>query len=311
MISGLLRTFIIIFFTLCSMMLIITVSQGQTVVTGHYQPLFASGLKSGILPTRPGFIYQNATLFYHTSSFRDNNGNEVRGVDELNIWANRNGLLWMTGKNIFGADYGAALAIPISNLAPNPVVVDGETLSTGVGLGDIAVAPMVLGWHWADYHLQTGYTLFLPVGRFNLGASDNTGKGFWTHMLHLGGTWMPAGPRPWHASLMTRLELHSNQKDRDLRPGSTLTLEMGLGKKITDTIDIGLIGHMWRQITDTTGQDAVGNLKYSSFGIGGEIQYVIAKRFPAKLRLGTDFEARNVSQGPFLIVEFSFPLYKN
>ena len=66
---------------------------------------------------------------------------------------------------------------------------------------------------------------------------------------------------------------------------------------------------MWRQISDTTGQDALGNLKYSSYGIGREIQYVIAKKIPAKLRLGNYFEARNVSQGPFLIIEFNFPLY--
>lgn len=285
------------------------ISHGQTIVTGHYVPLFASGLKSGILPTHPGFIYQNGTLFYHTSTFKDNNGNKVKGVDEVNIWANRNGLLWITGKKIFRADYGNAIAIPITNLAPNPVVIQGETLSTGFGIGDIAVAPVVMGWHWTNYHVQTGYTLFIPTGKFKLNATDNTGKGFWTNMFHLAGTWMPAGPRPWHASLMTRLEIHSNQKDRDLRPGSTLTLEAGLGKKITDTIDAGIIGHSWSQITDTTGSDAEGNFKYRSFGIGGEIQYIIAKKFPSKLRFGTDFAARNVSQGQFLVIEFNIPIY--
>lgn len=283
-------------------------ASAQTVATGHYVPLAASGLKSGILPTRPGLIYQNSTLFYHTSSFRDDDGNEIGGADEVNVWANRNGLLWMTGLKVLGADYGAALAVPIANLAPNPVVVEGETLSTGIGIGDISLGPLRLGWHWPDLHVQSGYSIFVPTGRFKLNASDNTGKGFWTHMLHTGVTWMPKGERPWHVSLMTRYEMHSNQKDRDLVPGHTLTLDMGLGKKITDTMDLGLVGYFYRQMTATTGSDAINPLKYRSYGIGAEIQYVIAKKFPAKVRLGHDFEARNLSQGLFAILEFNFPL---
>jgi hypothetical protein len=154
-----------------------TAVQAQTVVTGHYQPLFASGLKSGILPTRPGLIYQNSTLFYHTTSFRDDNGNEVGGVDELNIWANRNTLLWVSGQKILGADYAAAVAVPVANLAPNPVVVGGQTLETGVGFTDIAALPVLLGWHWTDFHVQSGYTVFLPVGKFTWGPATTRAKG--------------------------------------------------------------------------------------------------------------------------------------
>jgi hypothetical protein len=93
-----------------------------------------------------------------------------------------------------------------------------------------------------------------------------------------------------------------------VRPGDTLTLEFGLGKKISDTIDVGVVAHTYRQVTGTTGRDAVNPLKYRSNGIGAEIQYLIADKFPAKARAGYDFEARNLSQGPWVVLEFNFPL---
>jgi hypothetical protein len=189
--------------------------------------------------------------------------------------------LVLTNVRIYTVNEARPWAQAVANLAPHPVVVAGATYDTGFGIGDIAVSPAILGWHWRDFHVQGGYYAFLPTGKFNLGASDNVGKGFWTHMFALGWTWMPAEDRPWHASLMTRYEVHSNQKDRDVTPGDTLTLELGLGKKVSDTIEAGVVGHIYRQVTGTTDCDAVNPLKYRSNGIGAEIQYLIANRLLA------------------------------
>ena len=127
-------------------------------------------------------------------------------------------------------------------------------------------------------------------------------------MPYAGVTWMPPGTRPWHVSLMTRYEMHSNQEGRDVTPGHTLTLEFGLGKKVSDTVDVGLIAHSYRQVTDTTGRDAIDPQRYGSYGAGLEVQFPIAGRFPTKTRIGFDFAAENLSQGPWLMLEFNFPL---
>ena len=283
-------------------------ARAQTVLTGHYQPLFASGLNSGILPTRTGPIYQNSTLFYNSTTLRDRNGGDVTSFDEINIWANRNTLLWITKAKVLGADYAAGIALPFANLAPNAVVVDNEELTTDPGLTDVPLVPIALGWHWTDWHLKAGYTLFLPVGRFELGGSNNTGKGFWTHMFDVAFTWRLPVERPWSVSLMTRYEIHSNQDGRDVRPGDTLTLEWGVGKQVGKRTTVGVVGHQWRQVTDTTGADATDPQRFRSNGLGLEVGYPLSKRFFAKARVGHDFGARNVSEGPFVILEFNFPL---
>ncbi len=280
----------------------------QEVVTGHYQPLFGSGLKSGVMTTREGFVYQNGSMFYHTSDFRDADGNKTGGQKEINVWGMRNALVWLPGWQLFSADYATALIVPLANLDPNPVFIEGQPREAGVGIGDLAFAPLMLGWHGTAWHAQFGYIFFAPTGRFELGASDNVGKGFRTHMPYLGVTWMPPGDRPWHVSLMTRYEIHSRQDGRDLTPGDALTLEFGVGRKISETVELGLVAHRYRQVSDATGSDAGNAGRYGSYGIGAEVQFPLLGRFPSKARLGRDFDARNLSQGPWLMLEFNFPL---
>lgn len=278
------------------------------VVTGHYQPLFGAGLKSGVMTTREGFIYQNGSLFYNTRDFRDGDGNQIGQNTELNVWAMRNALVWIPGVKLAGADYGTAIIVPLSNLDPNPIFVDGQPRDAGIGIGDIAISPIMLGWHWTQMHAQLGYLLFTPSGRFSEGAADNTGKGFWTHMPYFGLTWMPPGDHSWHVSLMTRYEMHSRQEGLDLRPGDTLTLEFGVGKKVTDSLELGVIAHRYMQVTGASGADVTSDQRYSSFGAGIEAGYPIAGKVPTKLRVGTDFGAKNISQGLWVMLEFNFLL---
>lgn len=283
-------------------------ASAQTLVTGHYQALVAGGLKSGVLLPRPGVVVQNGWWFYNARTFTDNDGDVIPTDAELNIIATRVVGLWQTGVKILGADYAAALALPFANLAPNPVFVLGQPLKTGgLGVGDIAFNPLRLGWHWTAFHAQFDYTLFLPVGRFEQGASDNVGKGFWTHMLTAAGTWMPPADNPWHVSLQTRYEMHSTVRDSDLRPGTTLTLEFGAGKRLSPKVDLGLVAFYWGQITDASGEDATPPLlKYRIAGIGAELQWRISRLFLLKFRPAFDVASVNASEGPAFLVEFSY-----
>lgn len=282
-------------------------ADAQEVVTGHYQPLFAGGLNSGTLPPGPLLVLQNSSMYYAATTFRDGNGNKIKGIDELNIFANRTGALWVTPWKILGANFAVAGGVSVANLAPNPVVIQGETLQTGVGFGDISVAPILLGWQWANLYLRFMDTVFIPSGRFRLGASDNTGKGFWTNMFSLGATYLFPGSRPWHASVTGRYEIHSNQKGRDLRPGDTLTLEFGFGKKLTDKLDMGPVAFIWHQVTNASGADAQDTVKYRLFGAGLEVDYKFRKWFGVKARGAWEFGAENSSEGGVFILELNFP----
>jgi hypothetical protein len=145
------------------------------------------------------------------------------------------------------------------------------------------------------------------VGCHERGAFDNTGKGFWSHTLKLGGTDMSHENRPWNVSLTTRYEIHSKQGGRDPTPWQTLTLELGLGRKVSERDRLGVVGHHWRQTTDVSGAAATDIGRYRLPGLAAEIQFPLWRSISGKTRVGSDFGARFVSQGPFAILELNSP----
>ena len=152
-------------------------SFSQTLITGHYQPGFSGGLKSGILPQGEATILLNDWLTYFSNKFVDDSPSTQSDLNgELNIIATRFALVRMTGETIFGANYGFNVSLPMSNLAPNPVLIEGVTLTKAEGIGDIAISPIILAWKKDNgIHIMSSYTAFLPTGRFTNGASNNIG----------------------------------------------------------------------------------------------------------------------------------------
>jgi hypothetical protein len=56
----------------------------------------------------------------------------------------------------------------------------------------MAVNPVQLGWHTPRADYLAGYTVFIPVGEWELGGDDNTGLGMWSTLP--GGTTLRLTP---------------------------------------------------------------------------------------------------------------------
>ena len=184
----------------------------------------------------PGFYLDNATYYYHADTFRDENGDRLPFNVELNVIANRTSALWVSAWTLLHATYGAGIAFPVSNFAPNPISIEGESADGSLGLGDIAVQPFIFGWHFRQFHYLASFTLFTPTGRFKQGATNNTGKGFWTNMLSAGATWVSPDSAPWSISAIGRYEIPTKQEGADIYPGQTATDRMGFGKAGSRTL---------------------------------------------------------------------------
>jgi hypothetical protein len=288
--------------TLCA----ISCAQAQAVITGHYVPGIAGGLNSGMLAP-PGFYLDNATYYYHADTFRDENGDRLPFNVELNVIANRTSALWVSAWTLLHATYGAGIAFPVSNFAPNPISIEGESADGSLGLGDIAVQPFIFGWHFRQFHYLASFTLFTPTGRFKQGATNNTGKGFWTNMLSAGATWVSPDSAPWSISAIGRYEIPTKQEGADIYPGQTATIEWGLGKRLTNAFQLGTIGYFWRQTTLASGSDAPPG-RYEAVALGAECQYNFSRNLIGKLRAFDEFAAWDTSEGPGAVLSFTYVL---
>ena len=268
-------------------------AQPVEIVAAHY-PAGAEGIKAGSLPP-PGVYFKDYNFFYTADRFKD------LGVDfSIFAYLNAPRVIWMTPVNILGANYGMDVIVPFGYM--DYKLPSGRGYYTG--LGDIQVEPLLLGWHFKLFDLSCGYAFWAPTGDFSRDRPDLLAKGFWSHMLTLGGTWYPDEAKTWAASVLGRYEFCHEQQQTDVDPGQVLTLEWGLSKSLRKTIDVGVIGYYQQQTTGDTGNNVSGMLD-RKVGIGPEITAFCPKLgVNTSLRYAYEFAGRDRPEGQLITLTF-------
>ncbi len=98
------------------------------------------------------------------------------------------------------AYYGFTVLIAGANKRLQATEIDANP---GAGITDSVVTPLSLGWHKKRADATAYYTLYLPTGRYEDGATNNTGLGMWGQELGFGTTVYLTEDRKVHAATMT------------------------------------------------------------------------------------------------------------
>ena len=140
---------------------------------GHYVP-GVEGIQAASVPP-PGFYYLGYAVNYNANSFRaPGSSTDLPGHNSATVSALTNRFVWMTGHKVLGADYGVEAIVPLvrTSLTINAAgIADSRT-----GVGDVYVAPLVLGWHGAQWDAVAVAGMWLDTGSTDHPAS--AGKGF-------------------------------------------------------------------------------------------------------------------------------------
>jgi hypothetical protein len=221
--------------------------------SGHY-PSGSEGIKAASLPP-PGFYLRDYNMFYYADRF-PGGPPDFRALAYIN--APR--AIYMTDFNILGANYGLDLLIPFYYGDVRFNTPAGRVSDSTWAMGDLQFAPLLLGWHFDQFDIGAGYAFWAPTGdydRHGTRPSRLLAKGFWSHMLTAGATWYPDQAKTWSVSALNRYEIHMEGRRTDpgtgqefkFTPGDTYTLEMGIAKGLTKTIEVGLAGYYQQQVT--------------------------------------------------------------
>ena len=124
---------------------------------GGAYPNGAEDFMVGALPP-PGTYFKNYLLYYSASQFKDNNGNDLIPDFDLKVAANVLRFIHVTDYKILGANWAVHAFIP---LAYQDVTLGGRN-DDRFGLGDIIVDPIILGWHFPNFHVTTGLDIYIP-----------------------------------------------------------------------------------------------------------------------------------------------------
>lgn len=287
------------------------------------------GVKSGTQPA-PGVYLSNIYYRYEADSIRDGEGHPLNvdrsGNASQTINAAMPLVYWVTPKKILGANVAMMAVVPIAKGAIEAPGL-GFSEQASVGLSDLYVQPLQLGWHFKQADAVAGVGLFVPTGRYSAGASDNLGKGMWSYEASAGGTLYLDKRRSFSLATTAYYETHSRKDGevrvenvtlKDARVGDILTLEGGIGKSfLHGAASIGAAYYaQWKVTSDELGLSgqAPGGppAHHQVWGVGPEVTIPIATRSRllslVNVRYLFEQGARLKTQGNTLLITNTIPL---
>ena len=275
----------------------------QAQVRGVY-PLGMSATNSGVTP-ESGFTYANLFLFYARDTLRGTNG-EIVATGEQSLMMDMNNFIWVSKKKIKilgGAKFSLSATLPIANNSLTDSVLG--TLGGGGGFADSYYQPLILGWQKKRADIRAIYGFLAPTGRFNAGASNNLGSGYWTHVLAAGETFYLTQNRMTAISAFEMYEFHTTQQGTNIHPGQTLNLDYSLTQAFPLPaglrLQMGVVGYGQWQITDKTGPNitpaqATSHYVVNAFGFASNLM-LPARKVSLGVKYFKEFANRSTYQG--------------
>jgi hypothetical protein len=261
--------------------LLVHAESGRAQIRGLYAPGM-NATNSGVLP-ETGLTYLAFVQPYSFDELKAPDGEKLPVNLTTSVFVAQNLFLWVSDHTILGGTYAAFADLPIANTSLT--LVRFGALQAGSGLGDSYYSPFTLGWQRSRADIQAGYGFIAPTGRFHQGASDNTGSGYWGHILSTGQTVYLTGNKATAVSAYEVYEFHGTQKDTEVHPGQTFDIDYSITQMLPLTHDkhtllqVGLVGYGQYQTTDTTRPLLnVRDTRYKVNALGGTAGVVLPER---------------------------------
>jgi hypothetical protein len=277
-------------------------------------------------PGTSGFFAIDYNLFFNSNKFIDRNGNAVNSLDfgqgygpfplDVDVSGYINTLYFAYSSkelSFLGNARYMALFAPLYATADFRATLgnlpnDDLTSSGGVsGFGDLTFAPLLLSWAGANekYDITAGYMFAAPTGRYETGADDNIGLGYWSHMLQLYNYYYPSPQKATAIFVGNTYEIHSKYKDVDVKPGSRYTLEYGVSQYLSERLEVTVQGGNVWQVGKDSGKDMYWDAsvkdKYSTIGAGLGF-WPVSQVFYTHFKWYTNYGVRqNLKQNSFVL----------
>ena len=217
---------------------------------------------------------------YNTDTVKNADGDKVAIDADITSGVFGGGISVVKTKKLLGANYGFEVLLPV--WANNRIQGTEIDANPGAGLTDSALVPVSLGWHFKRADAVANYTIYVPTGRYEDGADDNTGMGMWGQEVGVGTTVYLNEARQYHAATLASITWQSEKKDSDTKVGTAMNFEGGVGADfLKGGLTVGLDYYASFKLTkDRLGDFPlnIGRLeKAGVFGLGPEVSLALAK----------------------------------
>ncbi len=280
--------------------------------TQHVKGTF--GVKGGSQAPPGEYAVAPLLYFYSTDDIRNANGDQVPINANVDAALFGTGVAVVTKKTILGGYYGFNFLIAGANNRLQGAEIDQNP---GAGITDSVLCPFQLGWHKKRADAILYYQLYLPTGRYEDGASNNTGFGMWGQEIGGGTTVYLTEDRKYHAATVVSLNFQSDKEDSTTHVGNQMNFEGGVGG---DFLKGGLVAGLSYYSAFKLSNDEIqpGRLpqplalsKSSTFGLGPDLTLAIAKNNTVYGFVGFKYfwevYAKTTTKGGGMLISATFP----
>lgn len=263
----------------------------------------------------PGLHLVNYTTYYTAGKSMNNDGNnslpnfKVRAVaDIFRVMHTTRDL------ELFGSKISSHILIPFVSAYANlgfqgpPGMITSNSRN---GIGDITIAPVMLGWHSKNYHLITGVDITIPTGAYNKNDVANPGRNYWGIQPNFIVSY--TGDMGFMAFGKFMYDFNTKNNDTGYQSGQEFHIDYGISQGIKlfeQDFMVGVGGYIYQQTTkDKVDSNYAGAVNENGrvFAAGPQIEYKF-KNMSFDLKYQKEFEARNRSEGDkfWFKVNYSF-----
>jgi hypothetical protein len=277
-------------------------------------PLGMSATNSGVTP-EAGFTYVNQLLIYSRSESKGPNG-EILATGSNSVVMDMNTIAWVSKKRILGgAKFSMSATLPFAKNSLTADATGPVSGSGGVSFADSYYQPFILGWDMKRVAVRAVYGFLAPTGRFNAGANNNVGSGYWTHAFSSGQTFYLTKDKKTSLSAFQMYEVHTAQEGTGIHPGDTFDLDFSLMRALPvgdkPWLQVGLVGYNARQTSARHGPGLTTEQMAARYHVNS-LGFATSFNLPRKINLGfkyfQEFSNRSTFQGHSIQISGSIKL---
>lgn len=262
----------------------------------------------------PGIYVEDLVYVYPTDTIKDNNGNSIPLPGSITSTADLILFNAVSDVKILGGNFGGNLGL---GWIKNRIQLNSLDVSSGFAFTDM-FGGLNLGWHLERADVLASYNIYIPTGKFEPGANDNTGLGIWANEPAPGITPFLDQKKLWHAGANFAVEFNSDKRDTNIHPGTIGTVEGGLGRTfykkssgpIPIVMNLGAAGYSQWKFTHDSGSDiplALRGYKDYVFALGPEFNvFLPGPRLSFVVRYEPEFGAHVRTQGSTVLFSIAW-----
>jgi hypothetical protein len=270
-------------------------------------------LAAGLLPADAGVYVRDDLNFYRGTLDEMQQNDTVSLHAELGLIANVSRATIVTGWRPLGLTQAFGISwVQTGSTLDARFVTPGGTLRPDeqtVGVGDLAVTPVLLGWDEGNWHGNAGLAIWIPIGSYQADRFINPGRNYWSFGSHVALSWLDA-QSGWDVSVAALYVTNLENPATDYDSGDVLHVNAYAGKRVAPWLTLGVAGYTLQQVTGDSGSGAtLGDFRARVYGLGPAFRFGIDvgdAELPLLLKYYREFGAENTFEGDLVSIGTSF-----